>query len=66
METAPGELLMYMRSNSGWYYEVRSHDDGTTWSSPTQSSFRAPLAPAKLVRLPDETIGIVYNGIMDY
>jgi len=66
VETAPGELLMYMRSNSGWYYEVRSHDDGTTWSAPTQSSFRAPLIPAKLVKLPGETIGIVYNGIMDY
>ena len=66
VETAPGELLMYMRSNSGWYYEVRSHDDGTTWSTPTQSSFRAPLAPAKLVKLPDKKIGIVYNGIMHY
>ena len=66
VEIAPGELLMYMRSNTGWYYEVRSHDDGTTWSPPTQSSFRAPLAPAKLVRLSGGTIGIVYNGIMDY
>ena len=66
VETAPGELLMYMRSNSGWYYEVRSHDDGTTWSAPAQSSFRAPLIPAKLVKLPGEMIGIVYNGIMDY
>ena len=66
VEIAPGELLMYMRSNSGWYYEIRSHDDGTTWSSPAQSSFRAPLAPAKLLRLSGETIGIVYNGIMDY
>lgn len=66
VEIAPGELLMYMRSHAGWYYEVRSCDDGTTWSPPTQSSFRAPLAPAKLVRLSSGTIGIVYNGIMDY
>jgi predicted neuraminidase len=66
VEIAPGELLMYMRSNAGWYYEVRSHDDGTTWSPPTQSTFRAPLAPAKLVELSSGTIGIVYNGIMDY
>lgn len=66
VEVEPGKLLMYMRSNTGWYYEIRSNDNGTTWTPPRQSSFRAPLAPAKLVKLPDGVIGIVYNGIVDY
>jgi predicted neuraminidase len=66
VELQPGELLMYLRSNTGWYYESRSHDDGTTWSAPRQSVVRAPLCPAKLVNLSGGRIGIILNGIIDY
>ncbi len=65
VETAAGELLMYLRSNTGWYYESRSHDDGTNWSTPQQSSIRAPLCPAKLIRLGDGRIAAIFNGIID-
>ena len=66
VELQPGKLLMYLRSNTGWYYESCSDDDGATWSAPTQSPVRAPLCPAKLVKLPDGQIGIILNSIFDY
>ena len=66
VEFAPGQLLMYMRSNTGWYYESRSMDDGTTWTTPRQSSLRAPLCPAKLIAVGNGRIAAVFNGIIDY
>ena len=66
VELRPRHLLMYLRSNTGWYYEARSEDDGTTWSAPRQSTVRAPLCPAKLVELTDGRIGCVLNSIFDY
>ena len=66
VEVAPGQLLMYMRSNTGWYYESHSMDDGTTWSTPRQSSLRAPLCPAKLIAVGNDRIAAVFNGIIDY
>lgn len=65
VELKPGHLLMYLRSNTGWYYESRSSDNGATWSPPRQSTVRAPLCPAKLVKLDNGMIGIVFNGIID-
>ena len=62
---AARDKLMYLRSNTGWYYESRSSDNGATWSPPRQSTVRAPLCPAKLVKLDNGMIGIVFNGIID-
>lgn len=66
VEYAPGELLMYMRAYTGWFYESRSTDYGTTWSAPVRSSVRASASPPKLFALPDtDFIGLLYNSYVD-
>ena len=62
VETAPGKLLMLGRTTTGWLWETRSEDNGTTWSAPVQSSIPNPVAPPVLTRIPDSnTLVLVQN-----
>lgn len=62
VEYKPGELLMYMRSYLGWFYESRSFDNGDTWSKPKKSIVRASASPPKLFAIPgSKFIGLIYN-----
>lgn len=72
VEIAPGKLLMYMRSNSGWYYEVRSHDGGSTWENPRLLEFADPHGGQKelLYCYPsllfnDGVLHLTYYGVVD-
>ena len=62
VETAPGKLLMLGRTTTGWLWETRSEDNGTTWSAPVQSSIPNPVAPPVLTRIPDcDTLVLIQN-----
>jgi predicted neuraminidase len=62
VETAPGKLLMLGRTTTGWLWESRSEDNGSTWSQPVQSSVPNPVAPAVLTRIPGtETLVLIQN-----
>eukprot|EP00040_Diaphanoeca_grandis_P027504 m.156696 g.156696 ORF g.156696 m.156696 type:complete len:536 (+) comp31017_c1_seq1:357-1964(+) len=45
---SPGDLLMVGRTCTGWLYQSSSLDYGTTWSVPTRSPLRHPLAPPNI------------------
>jgi lysophospholipase L1-like esterase len=62
VETAPGKLLMLGRTTTGWLWESRSEDNGSTWSRPVQSTVANPVAPAVLTRVPGtETLVLIHN-----
>ena len=62
VEHAPGKLLMLARTTTGWLWESRSEDNGTTWSAPVQSSVPNAVSPAVLTRIPDTgTLVLIQN-----
>jgi|GEM_PF-183530 len=62
VEHAPGKLLMLGRTTTGWLWESRSEDNGTTWSKPVQSTVPNPVAPPVLTRVPGtETLVLIHN-----
>ena len=62
VETAPGRVLMLGRTTTGWLWESRSQDNGTTWNEPVQSSIPNPVAPPVLTRIPDsDTLVLIQN-----
>jgi predicted neuraminidase len=67
VEYAPGKLLMMGRTATGWAYESRSADFGTTWKDLVRSnSVRNPEAPVYLTMIPGTSdILLLYNPIVD-
>jgi lysophospholipase L1-like esterase len=62
VEHAPAKLLMLARTTTGWLWESRSEDNGTTWSAPTQSTVPNPVAPPVLTRVPGtDTLVLIHN-----
>ena len=62
VEHAPGKLLMLGRTTTGWLWESRSEDNGTTWSAPVQSTVPNPVAPPVLTRVPGtDTLVLIHN-----
>ena len=62
VEHAPAKLLMLGRTTTGWLWESRSEDNGTTWSTPVQSTVPTPVAPPVLTRIPDsDTLVLIQN-----
>ncbi len=62
VEHAPGKLLLLGRTTTGWLWESRSKDNGTTWSKPVQSTVPNPVAPPVLTRVPGtETLVLIHN-----
>jgi hypothetical protein len=52
VELSPGHLLLLGRTATGWLYESRSADYGTTWTDPVRSSVPNPIAPPVLTKVP--------------
>jgi len=66
VELGKGALLLYGRTATGWIYESRSEDSGTTWSKPAKTPIPNPLAPMRLTRVPDtEILLMVRNPLVD-
>ncbi len=62
VEHAPGKLLMLGRTTTGWLWESRSEDSGSTWSAPVQSSVLNPVAPPVLTHVPGtDTLVLIHN-----
>lgn len=51
-EAPGGELLQVGRTNTGYMFESRSKDAGTTWSAPEKTTVLNPVAPARVTRVP--------------
>jgi hypothetical protein len=52
-EAAPGNLLMFFRTQLGRTYQSRSLDNGETWSRPEPTTLAAAPSPGALLRVPD-------------
>jgi Neuraminidase (sialidase) len=62
VEFAPDKLLMLGRTTTGWLWESRSEDNGSTWGAPVQSTVPNPVAPPVLTRIPGtETLVLIHN-----
>jgi hypothetical protein len=62
VEIMPGKLLMMARTATGWIWESRSEDNGSTWSKPKKTDVPNPLAPPVLTRIPDtDTLMLIQN-----
>jgi lysophospholipase L1-like esterase len=62
VEHASAKLLMLGRTTTGWLWESRSDDNGTTWSAPVQSTVPNPVAPPVLTRVPGtDTLALIHN-----
>ncbi len=53
VETAGAGLLSWARTDMGSQYQLRSADNGKTWSAPSPSTLVSPLSPASIKRLPN-------------
>ena len=66
VEHAPGKLLMLGRTPTGWLWESRSADNGTTWSAPVKTAVPNPVAPPVLTRVPGtDTLVLIQNPDVD-
>ncbi len=67
VECAKGKLLMIGRTATGWAYQSRSDDFGSTWSEPARfRALRNPEAPVYLTMIPGSNdILMLYNPIVD-
>lgn len=61
VETQPGHLLLHMRNPSGFFYQARSSDHGTTWTPVHQSPVNASLSPAKLLNVAPGVIAMAFD-----
>jgi sialidase-1 len=52
VELKNGNILMIMRTNSGYQYKSFSTDEGGSWSPVEQTSIVSPLSPAAITRIP--------------
>lgn len=52
IETAPGQLWGWARTDLGRQYEMFSNDGGETWSAPLPSRFTSPNSPLSIKRVP--------------
>lgn len=53
IDLANGRVLMLARTREGHLWELRSHDDGRTWSEPKPTPLVHPYAPPMLFHLSD-------------
>lgn len=52
VELSDGSLLTFARTDQGRQYELRSTDQGQTWSAPVPGALASPTSPASIKRLP--------------
>lgn len=56
-----GELLMYMRTNWGSFWETRSVDKGVTWTDFRSTPIKASTAPGMFKRLKSGRLIMIWN-----
>jgi len=56
-----GELLMYMRTNWGSFWETRSVDKGITWTDFRSTPIKASTAPGMFKRLKSGRLIMIWN-----
>ncbi|MCE2835032.1 MAG: glycoside hydrolase [Chitinophagaceae bacterium] len=56
-----GELLMYMRTNWGSFWETRSVDRGVTWTDFRSTPIKASTAPGMFKRLKSGRLIMIWN-----
>jgi hypothetical protein len=66
IEMNDGRIWMLIRTNKGFLYESFSNNSGTTWSTPTPSSFISSDSPASAVRRADGGIILLWNSNQRY
>lgn len=65
VEWRPGELLLYGRTDKGWFYESRSSDYGETWSAPVESKVRCAIMTPILKKIPESNfIALLWTSIL--
>jgi hypothetical protein len=52
VELKNGDILMFIRTNTGAQYFSHSKDKGVTWSEIKRSSITSPTSPASIARIP--------------
>lgn len=63
IETQPGQLYGWARTDLGRQYEFISEDNGLHWSQPVPSRFTSPLSPMSMKRLIDGRIMAIWNPV---
>jgi len=65
IEHAPGQLLMYGRTRTGWLWESRSTDHGDSWTAPQRSTVRGPVSPMMMENIPGQPgILLIWNPLV--
>lgn len=64
VELSPGNLLMYIRTQTGNQYYSTSSDNGTNWAAATASTLVSPESPATIINH-DGTLIAIYNNNYD-
>ena len=66
VELKNGDLMMFIRTNSGLQYLSYSKDKGEHWSAVEPSNIRSPLSPASIKRIPSTgDLLLVWNDNYD-
>ena len=63
IETQPGSLYGWARTDLGRQYEFTSEDNGIHWTNPVPSRFTSPLSPMSIKRIADGRLMSVWNPI---
>lgn len=63
IETEPGNLYGWARTDLGRQYEFSSFDCGESWTKPVPSRFTGPLSPLSMKRLCDGQLFAVWNPV---
>ncbi len=66
LETEPGRLWAWARTDLGRQYELFSTDSGETWSAAEPSRFTSPNSPLSVKRLPNGKLLAVWNPAPGY
>lgn len=66
VQRSDGSLLMIMRTAMGTIFKSESLDNGETWSTPRSMEVIAPIAPARIVRIPSsDDLALIWNWTYD-
>jgi len=66
LELKDGRVWMLIRTQQGRFYESFSHDGGIRWTPPKPSKIISSDSPAALVRLPNQSILMIWNEALRF
>ncbi len=61
LERVDGSLYMLLRTESGYFYEATSHDEGMTWKEFQKSGVRSVTCCGQMARLADGRAALLWN-----